>query len=152
MNDITVLVAEEDERQALLITKALSQNKNVGHIISFQNAREVLNFLFGLSDCNVPGEKYVLILGVQLPQTSGIEILKVVKNHEAFKTLPVIIFSSAHDPQTLELCYRYGCNAFIHRPVGCDEFESLSMLNILSIMQIPDTPMELSKISSRKVL
>jgi CheY-like chemotaxis protein len=138
MNDLTLLVAEADERQALLITKALSQNSRVGRIISFQNGQAVLSFLFGLSDYTMPGEKYVLILGIQMPQVSGIEVLKAVKNHDTLKILPVIMFSSVSDPQVMELCYRYGCNAFIPKPMEYSEFQRLSMLDFLSVIQVPD--------------
>jgi CheY-like chemotaxis protein len=143
MNDLTVLVAEDDQEQALLITKALSQNSRVGDVVHFPNGQEVLNFLFGLSDYNIPGEKYVLLLDIQMPLVSGIEVLKVVKNHEALKSLPVIMFSSLNDPQTLELCYRYGCNAYIPKPVDYNEFQRLSMLDFLSSMEVPDTPKDL---------
>jgi CheY-like chemotaxis protein len=143
MNDLAVLVAEADERQALLITKALSRNSGVGRVIHFPDGQDVLNFLFGLSDYTMPGEKYVLILGIQMLQVSGIEVLKVVKNHEALKSLPVIMFSSVSDPQVMELCYHHGCNAFISKPIDYDEFQRLSMLDFLSSMQVPDTPKEL---------
>jgi CheY-like chemotaxis protein len=108
-----------------------------------QSKRCHLNFLFGLSDYNIPGEKYVLLLDIQMPLVSGIEVLKIVKNHEALKSLPVIMFSSLNDPQTLELCYRYGCNAFIPKPVDYNEFQRLSMLDFLSSMEVPDTPKDL---------
>jgi CheY-like chemotaxis protein len=143
MNDLTVLVAEDDEEQAFLIINALSQNSGVGHVIHFPNGQEVLNFLFGLSDYNIPGEKYVLLLDTQMPQVSGIEVLKVVKNHDALKSLPVIMFSSVSDPQIMDLCYQTGCNAFIPKPVDPGEFERLSMLDFLSSMQVPDTPKDL---------
>lgn len=140
MNDLTVLVAEDDEGHALLITKALSRNSGVGRVIHFPDGQDVLNFLFGLSDNNIPGEKYVLLLDIQMPQVSGIEVLKIVKNHDVLKTLPVIMFSSVSDPQVVELCYRYGCNAFIPKPMEYSEFQHLSMLDFLSVMQVPAVP------------
>jgi CheY-like chemotaxis protein len=140
MNKLTVLVAEEDERQTQLITNALSQNLSVSQIIGFQSGQNVLAFLFGLSDYKIPGEKYVLILDTQMPQIGGLEVLKIVKNHATLKSMPVIIFSSVKDTQTMELCYRLGCNAFIQKPIDCTEFERLSMLDFLSVMQVPDTP------------
>jgi len=141
MSNLTVLLAEDDERQANLITRALSQNKSVNQVIGFSNGQDVLCFLFELSICNIPGEKYVLILDTQLSQVSGIEILKVVKKHETIKSMPIIIFSSIKDTQTMEMCYRLGCNAFINKPIDFAEFERLSMLNFLSVMQIPNTPL-----------
>jgi CheY-like chemotaxis protein len=140
MNNLTVLVAEEDEGQTELLTNALSRNRSVSHTLSFQNGQDVLTFLFGLSDYKIPGEKYVLILDAQMPQVSGLEVLKIVKNHETLKSMPVIIFSSVKDTQTMELCYRLGCNAFIQKPIDCTEFDRLSMLDFLSVMQVPDTP------------
>jgi two-component system, response regulator len=142
MNDLTILVAEDDQEQALLITRALFQNSKVSDVILFPNGQEVLNFLFGLSDYNIPGEKYVLLLDTLMPQVSGMEVLKIIKNHETLKFLPVIMFSSLNDPQTLELCYRLGCNAFIPKLVDHNEFEHLSMLDFLSAMEVPDTPRE----------
>jgi CheY-like chemotaxis protein len=143
MNDITVLVAEDNEEQAILITKALSRNSGVGQVIHFPDGQDVLNFLFGLSDYNMPGEKFVLLLDIQMPQVSGIEVLKVIKNHNTLKFLPVIMFSSVTEPEIMDLCYEHGCNAFVPKPANPGEYENLSMLDFISSMQVPDTPKDL---------
>lgn len=138
MNDRTVLLAEDDERQALLITRALSQNKSVNQVIGFSNGQEVLNFLFWLSDCNLSGDKYVLLLDIQMLKVGEIEVLKIVKNYESLKLMPVIICSSVKNTQAVELCYCFGCDVFINKPIDCTGLKRLSMLNFLSLVQISD--------------
>ena len=149
MNNLTVLLAEDNDQQALLTTKALNRNESVSKVIHFPCGQELLNFLFGLSDNNIPGGKYVLLLDIQMPQVSGIEVLKVIKNHNALKSLPVIMFSSITDSQVMDLCYHYGCNAFIPKPVDLAGFERLSVLDFISIMQVPAVPADIiTKIAS----
>lgn len=149
MNQLTVLLAEDNDRQALLISDALTRNSTIGQVVRFENGQEVLNFLLGLSQDNNPAGKYVLLLDIQMPKVSGIEVLKTVKNHDVLKSLPIIMFSSVDDPEVTNLCYQYGCNAFIPKPDNDDKFENLSMLDFISIMQVPAVPVDIiSKIAS----
>jgi hypothetical protein len=59
------------------------------------------------------------------------------------ESVAVIMVSPVNDPQVTELCYIHDCNAFIHKPIDCNEFEHLSMLDFLSVMQVPQTPKNL---------
>jgi CheY-like chemotaxis protein len=149
MKDLTVLLAEDDDQQALLITQALNQNAGVSEVIRFQNGQDILTYIFMLADDNRYGEKYVLLLDIQMPGINGIEVLKAVKKHVALKILPVIMFSSDDDPRVMNLCYQYGCNAFITKPLDYDEYNRLSMLDFISVMQVPAVPTDIiSKIAS----
>lgn len=137
MNELTVLLAEDNDRQALLITQSLQRNTGVGQVVRFKNGRDILNYLFPLSDRNVVEGKFVLLLDILIPHISGIEVLKAVKNHDNLKSLPIIIFTSSGDPRVRDLCYQYGCNAFIIKPLDHKEFDNLSMLDFIPLMQVP---------------
>ena len=143
MSGLTILLAEDNEKQALLITRALQKNKSVKKVIHFQDGQETLNYLFLPSNPGKSGDKCILLLDIQMPCVNGIEVLKKIKNHDDWKSLPVIMFSSISDPQIMDLCYQYGCNAFIHKPADQKEFEQLSMLDLISIMQVPAVPFDI---------
>jgi CheY-like chemotaxis protein len=153
MKELTVLLAEDNHQQAARITQALKNNVGVGRIVRFQDGQSLLDYLFGFAKTGLSSGKYLLLLDIVMPCVNGIEVLKTIKSHVALKCIPVIMFSSIHDPHVQELCYQYGCNAFISKPFDEKEFDCLTMLDFISIMQVPSVPSDIiTKIASGGVL
>jgi CheY-like chemotaxis protein len=135
MSEITVLLAEDNEGIALLTKKALRRNININQIIHFQNGREILDFLFSCQ--HIDKGDIILMLDIQMPFVSGIEVLKEIRNQDDLKSLPVVIFSSISDPKVVNLCDRLGCNVFLPKPTNYSGFEDISKLDFSSMMRVP---------------
>lgn len=62
----------------------------------------------------------LVILDLNTPQGDGRAALKVIRNDERFRTLPIVILSTSGNPKDLEYCYREGANAYhtksVHYP------------------------------------
>jgi CheY-like chemotaxis protein len=59
----------------------------------------------------------LVIADVQLPQMSGADLLKRIKQDPKTALVPVILLASAAGPRTEELCLAYGCSSFLKKPV-----------------------------------
>ncbi len=64
----------------------------------------------------------MIVLDLNLPGTDGREVLRRIKQDETLKTIPVVVFTTSHNPKDVEACYQYGVNSYIIKPI---DFEQL---------------------------
>ncbi|MEM8639103.1 MAG: response regulator [Cyanobacteria bacterium P01_G01_bin.54] len=60
----------------------------------------------------------LLILDVEMPDITGIEICQVVRNEPLWSGLPIIFLSANRDRATLQRIYEVGADDFIYKPVS----------------------------------
>jgi CheY-like chemotaxis protein len=64
----------------------------------------------------------VILLDLKLPKVDGLEVLRRLKSHEMFKTIPVVVLTSSQEDRDVETAYRLGVNSYIVKPVDFDKF------------------------------
>ncbi|HKN86837.1 MAG TPA: response regulator, partial [Nitrospiraceae bacterium] len=57
-----------------------------------------------------------------MPRMSGIEVLRVMKNDEELRTIPVAMLTSSREERDLAECYQMGTNAYVVKPVDFQQF------------------------------
>ena len=118
-----IILAEDDEGHANLISKILRQTGITNDILHFTDGQEILDFLFktGEEPYIERGTNCLLLLDINLPGVNGIEILRQVK-HDELRKIPVIMITATDDPTEIELCYELGCSNYIIKPVTYEKF------------------------------
>ncbi len=64
----------------------------------------------------------VILLDLKLPKYSGLEVLRELKSHPEYKTIPVIMLTSSSQDQDIEAAYKLGVNSYIVKPVEFEKF------------------------------
>lgn len=64
----------------------------------------------------------VILLDLKLPKINGLEVLKELKTHELFKTVPVVVLTTSSEDSDVKTAYDYGANSYIIKPVSFDKF------------------------------
>ncbi len=59
----------------------------------------------------------LLILDVQMPHVSGIELCRVVRNDSTWNGVPILFLSADRDGETVHRLYQVGADDYIHKPV-----------------------------------
>jgi CheY-like chemotaxis protein len=140
-NEITVIIAEDDDGHATLIKKNLIRGGIINETIRFRDGEEVLNFLFkrGSAEHKKPGVAYLLLLDMRMPKVNGVEVLRQIKQNEELRKIPVIMITTTDDPYEVNKCHDLGCNSYIVKPVNYDKFvEVIQQLGIfIKIVQVP---------------
>jgi CheY-like chemotaxis protein len=123
-NEVVILIAEDDEGHASLITKNLRRAGISNEMLIFKDGQETLSFLFrkGKGLQRVPGTRYLLLLDIRMPRVDGIEVLRQIKQDKQLCKLPVIMITTTDDPKEVENCHRLGCSNYITKPVDYDKF------------------------------
>ncbi|MBB1248798.1 MULTISPECIES: response regulator [unclassified Rhizobium] len=139
--EVTIVMVEDDEGHARLIEKNVRRAGVNNEIIPFANGNSALDFILGEDRSGSVSEgRYLLILlDLNLPDMSGIDILEKVKANPHTKRLPVIILTTTDDEREIQRCYDLGANVYITKPVDYDSFaHAIRQLGLFfSVMQIP---------------
>ncbi len=123
MDDIFILIAEDDADDRFLLQAAFEENGFTDKLHFVENGVEVMDFLVDLQNNKTRKKmpKFIL-LDLNMPKKDGREVLKDLKQHEDFKKIPVVIFSTTNNEQEMKRCYELGANSYITKP---NSFENL---------------------------
>ena len=120
-----VLIAEHDPYHAELIIDELNTGDIKKEIILMKDGQEIIDyFQEAYIDSNVKMELQIdlIILDLNLPKIHGMDILKFLKNHTKYRSIPIIIFSTRPDSKNISKAYKNGANGYIIKPLSYDEF------------------------------
>ena len=122
---IEILLVEDNPDDAELTLRALRERKLVNRVEWVRNGADALDFVFrrgayaGRSALENPR---LILLDLNLPKVSGIEVLARIKSDAATRKLPVVVLSSStHDKDVLD-SYNLGVNSYVSKPVQFEEF------------------------------
>ncbi len=59
----------------------------------------------------------LLLLDIMMPEVSGIDILRALRQQKRYKHLPVLIVTANTDVETKRICLELGATDFLHKPV-----------------------------------
>ena len=127
-NNAVILLAEDDEGHAQLITKNLKMSGVKNLIINFKDGGEVLEFFNkakGLQGDNTM--KFILLLDIRMPVVDGIEVLQKIQKYKWLQGMPIIVITSSSDTHEAEVCYSLGCKNVIVKPIQYAQFSSAMM-------------------------
>lgn len=72
------------------------------------------------SDPAISPRPSLIWLDLNLPGTSGQEVLEHIKGDEGLKAIPTLVVTTSSNQQDIELCYRRGANSYIVKPLDLD--------------------------------
>ena len=140
-NPVTIIMVEDDEGHARLIERNIRRSGVNHEIIPFSNGTDALDYLFGADGSGLrhKGNALLILLDLNLPDMTGIDILRRVKENKHLKGAPVVILTTTDDSQEIKRCYELGCNVYITKPVNYDSFaNAIRQLGLFfSVIQVP---------------
>jgi CheY-like chemotaxis protein len=70
-------------------------------------------------------EPDIIFLDVNMPRMDGVETLRRIKKNERLKDIPVFMYSTTADPNTVSTTKKLGAKDFIVKPTNINELASL---------------------------
>ncbi len=136
---VKIIMIEDDEGHARLIERNIRRAGVNNEVEHFTSGTEALAKLLD-SDTIHGGQAYLVLLDLNLPDMSGVDILRQLKETERTRSIPVIVLTTTDDSREIQRCYDLGCSVYITKPVN---YESLSnairQLGLfLLVVQLPE--------------
>jgi CheY-like chemotaxis protein len=119
---ISVLLVDDDPGDVLLVREAFDDHK-VGNLLSVVSdgveALEYVRAQGSYSDANRPD---LVLLDLNLPRKSGIEVLQEIKSDPELSTIPVVVLTTSEAEEDIVRAYKLHANAYITKPVDFEQF------------------------------
>ena len=138
---VTIVMVEDDEGHARLIEKNIRRAGVNNPITAFQNGTDALAYLLGPDGSGeVSARRHLLILlDLNLPDMTGVDILERVKANPHTRLAPVVVLTTTDDAREIQRCYDLGANVYITKPVNYENFaNAIRQLGLFfSVIQVP---------------
>lgn len=139
---VVIVMIEDDAGHARLIEKNIRRAGVNNEIRAFSDGTTALSYLIGDGAAGRnPSVSYLVLLDLNLPDMTGLDILAKLKADPHLHRAPIIILTTTDDQREIQRCYDLGANVYITKPLNYDSFaHAIQQLGLfLSVMQIPET-------------
>ncbi len=114
----TIFLVEDNDDDVELTIKAIQESHMEVQIEIARDGAEAVSFLDGgPKSPKSTWPPHVIILDLNLPKLSGLEVLRRLRCDTAMSNVPVIVLTTSDDELERLDCYREGSNSFIRKPV-----------------------------------
>jgi CheY-like chemotaxis protein len=139
---VGIVMIEDDEGHARLIEKNIRRAGVNNDIFPFMNGADALTYLLGADGSGKvsSGRQLLILLDLNLPDMTGIDILEKIKSNPHTRRSPVVILTTTDDAREIQRCYDLGANVYITKPVNYENFaNAIRQLGLfLAVMKIPE--------------
>ncbi|MBS1615395.1 MAG: response regulator [Bacteroidetes bacterium] len=118
MKHAIILIAEDDADDQFLLKSAIQENGFTEPYFIVENGSDLIDYLQSLPQ-GAQAEKAfpkVILMDLNMPRKDGRETLKEIKQHAAWKHIPVVVFSTTHNEMEMRRCYELGAHSYQAKP------------------------------------
>ena len=126
---VQILLVEDDLRDAELALRAFRKARVKNRVQVARDGAEALDFVFASGAYSSrPGHRMpdLILLDLDLPKVSGIEVLRRVKTSEQTRHIAVVVLTTSTHHREIAECRRLGAEFYIEKPVGFRDFSDIA--------------------------
>jgi CheY-like chemotaxis protein len=118
VREIRVMLVEDNPEDVAFTKRVLKFNKLDRDMLLATSGREALWILTKLAK---EGEILDLILlDINLPDISGIDLLTQMKKDPRLGSIPVVILTGSNEDEDIQKCYDLGAGSYLVKPISND--------------------------------
>jgi two-component system, response regulator len=125
---ITILLAEDDADDRLLVREALAEGRVVNELRCVEDGEELLDYLHRRGRYTDPEESPrpgLVLLDLNMPRKDGREALREIKGDPDLKRIPVVVMTTSKAEEDIFRSYDLGANSYITKPVTFERLVEL---------------------------
>jgi CheY-like chemotaxis protein len=119
---IELLLVEDNPGDVRLTYEALADSKAYTRFHVVSDGAQAMAFLLRQPPYQDAVRPDLILLDLNLPKVSGLEVLKSIKADLRLKVVPVVVLTSSEAESDIAASYRLQVNAFVSKPVDLDQF------------------------------
>jgi DNA-binding response OmpR family regulator len=94
-------------------------------LVTVPNGQLAVEYLASLHEQDPALIPCLVLLDLNLPLKSGLEVLKWIRAHPLFCTLPVLVISSSDQDSDIHRAYVHGVNGYLVKPSNPKELQAM---------------------------
>jgi two-component system, chemotaxis family, response regulator Rcp1 len=125
MKHVKILLVEDNDGDIVLTKEAFLEAKLLNEIAVAKDGEQALDYLYR-RDHYEHDNNWILpdliLLDINLPKISGLEVLSEIKQHQHLKIIPVIMLTTSQSEKDILASYQHYANCYITKPVDLGKF------------------------------
>ena len=110
-NEFTIFYTDDDAEDIEFFTEVTSAMGDHLNIVTQNNGKKLLHDLK-----NPPPNPHIVFLDLNMPGFSGFDVLQQLRSSIEYKNLPIVIFSTSSDEQTIAKSMELGASFYVSKP------------------------------------
>jgi len=123
MSKKRILLVEDNADDVELTLRALRTHHAKAEAVVARDGVEALEMLFGTNQAFARALPTLVLLDLNLPKVSGLEVLRRIRADARTLELPVVIMTTSKEERDIVDGYKLGANSYVHKPVKFEDFE-----------------------------
>ncbi|MCX6669278.1 MAG: response regulator [Methanothrix sp.] len=116
--EIKIMLVEDNPEDAAFTQRILKLNRLNRDLVLATSGREAMEALERRhKDGNLPN---LILLDINLPDISGIDLLTRIKEDMPFCKIPVVILTGSNEDQDIQKSYDLGASSYLVKPISND--------------------------------
>lgn len=123
-----VLLVEDNDDHAELVIRQLSEHSIRARLMRVADGQEALDYLFRMGKFTDPADSprpHVIFLDLRLPRVDGLEVIKVIKESNDLRRIPVVVLTTSDAERDVTRAYVNHANSYVVKPVDFQKFRDL---------------------------
>lgn len=122
----TILLVEDNPADALLLIRAFAKagvRNPVNHLPEGETGQAFLNGTGPYADRQLHPLPILMILDLNLPGISGLELLRWIRTQRSLRRIPVLVLTSERNDRFMEAAYAAGANSYLLKSFDSEEID-----------------------------
>ena len=115
--ELRIMMVEDDLLDAAAAKRLLRHNGLDKRLVIVADGKQAVSILQSSSPADLP---QLILLDINLPDMSGIDLLKSIKKDDNFKDIPVVILTGSNEDQDIQKSYDLGARSYLVKPISND--------------------------------
>jgi len=125
---VKILLVEDDPAHAEIVKRNMRESRIANRLFHVEDGQAALDFVMranGYADPAIAPRPDVILLDLRLPKVDGQEVLRRLKAHDDFKTIPIVVLTTSKAEADLLTAYDQGACSYLVKPVDFDRFREM---------------------------
>jgi CheY-like chemotaxis protein len=126
--DFDIVLIEDNPGDVYLLRVALEQAELQFHLTVLDDGAKALAYVSGQGSAKGTAMPDLIVMDLNLPRHSGVEVLQAMRKISAFATVPLVVMSSSRSPQDQRRVEELGISEYLNKPPDLDRFMELGLV------------------------
>jgi len=122
------MLVEDNADHAEMVMRQFELHRVASHLIHLSDGQAALDYLYGhapYADIEEYPHPDVILLDLRLPKVDGLEVLRILKEDDDLRVIPVVILTTSNAERDIIQAYNRHANSYLVKPVDYEKFRQL---------------------------